>query len=104
MRPKLGSAATQALLDQSDTVVAGLQAQGVEDVGSEISDRLAEIQLTDADRRAFFDANRHLFGQRDYDQSRWTVDQLLRIQRTRAELGITRLSPYFGAAPTLQDH
>lgn len=88
-----------ALLDQSDQLRDRLDHQGVDDASADIRARLAQADPTEAQRHAFFDANRRLFGERSYEQSAWSVEQLVRIQLVRDQLGITRLSPYHGAAP-----
>lgn len=99
IRPSLGDEETRQLLDQSDGVVEGLNAQGVLDIPVELRQRLAQSAPTEAERQEYFAANAHIFGGRSYAESMWTVDQLLRIQRVRDELGIERSTPYQGAAP-----
>ncbi|MCK6502564.1 hypothetical protein L6R53_04080 [Myxococcota bacterium] len=99
MRPSLGDEETRQLLDQSDGVVEGLKAQGVVDIPAGLRQRLAQAAPTEAERQEYFAANSHIFGGRSYAESMWTVDQLLRIQRVRDELGIERSTPYQGAAP-----
>jgi hypothetical protein len=78
----------QASMDASDEVVQRLQNEGVTNVGAELRARMAAIPVTDADAGAFFETNRAVFGDRQLHQERSTVEQLVRIHRLRAELGV----------------
>ena len=82
--PGLTPARAEALVDASDCI-------GEVDV----SRRMAELELTDAERRAFFEENAELFGGRSYRQSARTVDALLRIRIVREELGLAEVTPAY---------
>lgn len=98
MRPDLSREQVDALLSASDVHRASNVDRGEDDLGAEIRRRFAVATFTEAERRAFFEVNRHVFGDRTYEESAWTVDQLLRIRAVREGLGIERSSPYYGAA------
>ena len=90
IEPSLGRREVATLLADSDLVRAEVRAQGEEDVGQAVLSRLAAVQVSEADARAYYDQQRALFGSRSFEESRYTVEQLLAIERTRAELGLER--------------
>ena len=52
-----------------------------------VARELASVEVSEAERVAWYDAHRDLFGARDLDASREVVDELVRIEKLRAELG-----------------
>ena len=77
-----------ASMDASDALAARLRAQGESDAGPALARRLSEATVSDSEARAFFDANRAVFGGRSLEQSRPSVDRLIRIHKVREDLGI----------------
>ena len=75
-------------MDASDALVARLTAQGEGDVGEAIAVRLAGATVSDAEARALFESNRGRFGGRSLEQSRTSMERLIRIHKVRDELGI----------------
>lgn len=77
-----------ASMDASDALAARLRAQGEDDAGAALARRLSEATVSDSEARAFFEANRAIFGGRSLEQSRPSVDRLIRIHKVRADLDI----------------
>jgi hypothetical protein len=48
--------------------------------------QLTSNEPTEDEMRRWYEANRRVFGLRTFEQSRFAVDRLLRIERTRAHL------------------
>ena len=71
---------------RSDTVVAALQAQGVEDVGDEVHRRLNAVQPTDDQLQSWFESHPEHFGERSFEQSRDVLTRLVAIDMVRADL------------------
>jgi len=89
LRSNLSDLEVQHLIGESDLVRAGLEARGVADVGQLLQDRLGEIQPEDGALRAYYEAHRAHFGRRSFEQSRYALEQLVRIQIIKRELGIS---------------
>ena len=85
-RPTLSPAEVADLLDASDRVRRELHAAGVADVGDEIQRRMRDLDVTEADRLAFYEASGDLFGGRSYARSRMVADRLIRVRAARADL------------------
>lgn len=84
--PSLTEAEVDRLIGAFDRVHAQLARAGVGDVSAYVHRRLAETDVSEAERIAFFQENSSLFGGRTYSQSRLVIDRLLRIRKVRAEL------------------
>ncbi len=79
-RPSLSREEVEQHLDASDRVLRDLADAGVDDVATEIRRRMNSVEVTEAERRAFYDEHRERFGGRSYERSRAVVDRLLRIR------------------------
>lgn len=77
----------EALLERSDEVRRTLAEAGITDVGQEVWDRLQSMEVSHAERLAFYAENRYtIFGGRSYEESAMSVDRLVRIRKVRATL------------------
>ncbi len=77
----------EAVLDRSDEVRQTLADAGVTDVGQEVWARIQAVEITPAERLAFYAENRDtIFGGRSYEESATSVDRLVRIRKVRAAL------------------
>jgi hypothetical protein len=85
-RPELDREAIKAELTRSDAVVAALQEQGVEGIGDELHRRLNELQPSEAEMLAWFEAHPEHFGDRSYVQSRDVLARLVAIEKVKGEL------------------
>jgi hypothetical protein len=85
-RPDLDREAIEAELTRSDAVVAALRAQGVEDIGDELHRRLNDVQPSEAEMLAWFEAHPEHFGDRSYVQSRDVLARLVAIEKVKGEL------------------
>lgn len=72
----------------SDGVRARLAAQGVTDVGRYLRARLKEIGPPESALRARYAADRAVFGQRSYEETREVLVRLERLRMLREELGL----------------
>ncbi len=85
-RPDLDRTTIDAQLAESDSIVAALNAQGVEDVGDEVHRRLNAVQPSDEDLLAWFEAHPEHFGDRSFEQSRDVLARLVAIEQVQADL------------------
>jgi hypothetical protein len=92
--PGLGGGEIDRLLAASDAVGCAIQTEDGTSVGQEVRRRLREAEVSTAEARAYYAAHPDLFGHRGFAESRWTVEQLVAIERVRAELGLVE-----GSAP-----
>lgn len=85
LRPAATPAEVAGLLVADDRARADLGGA----VPGALAQRLAAVEVTDAEARAWYDAHREVFGHRSFATSQEVVDQLVRIDAVRAELGGT---------------
>ncbi len=88
--PDMDPARVQRLLQESDQMRVVAEEQGVQDLGAELRRRMAEIEVSEQEARAFFGQERSLFGERSFEESRAAIRQMLVIRKTRIEFAIPR--------------
>lgn len=92
--PELHVDTAKALMAASDQAREraedlALLEEGVEsNPGAVIRQAFNAVENSEGELLAYFETNQHLFGRRTFEQSRYSVDRLLRVQKTRAHLGI----------------
>jgi hypothetical protein len=74
-------------LAASDEVSERLREKGEESSAEALRRRLETARPTEEELHSFYEANLDRFGQRSFEESRQALDQLVRIQRVRNELG-----------------
>lgn len=74
----------------SDDALSRLRSQGVTDPARHVQELLASDVVSEEEARSFFEANRAVFGGRDFVASRTSVEQLLHVHHARLALGLPR--------------
>lgn len=88
LAPNIPDEERRALLEESDEIRHELEAQGEQDVGSALRSRLHDAEVSEAEARAWYAEHRELFGQRSFEQSKRSIEQLVAIAKVREELGV----------------
>lgn len=87
--PEMAHARRLALLDASDRIRHRLteeEGDDEPDVGATIRSRLREVDVPEAEARAWYEDNRPMFGERSFEQSRTSIERLIAVDRVREEL------------------
>lgn len=77
----------ESSLAASDDVIQRLREKGEEGSAEALRRRIESATPTEPELHEFYEANLERFGERSFEASRQSVDQLVRIQRVRNELG-----------------
>ncbi len=76
----------EMLAADSDHLTAAVDDETDKDVGQTIRAQLRAVQVTEAEARSYFEANRQIFGNRSFLESRDAIERLIAIERVQQNI------------------
>lgn len=88
MRPDMPYGTMSRLADDSDRIRERLGSSDDEAVGRAVRQRLRDVHVSEQEARKWYAEHREIFGRRSFEESRFSVERLVAIERVRAELAL----------------